>query len=125
MITPGIQMRYHPSLLTRTAMALAFLAPLLAGPVAADDSRVREDYRVTEGRLAGGLRPCLEQAQGDFEGALVCSQLVFEECVSAGPSGDTTAGLTICSSVSAEILDAEMNAIWADIKATAPASDFT
>lgn len=118
-------MRHRSAIKPGIAIAVAAFLPLLSGHAIAQDRRVPDDYLVTEGRLAGGLRPCLEQAAGGYEPALACAKSVFSECVDTGPSGDTTAGLSICSSVSAKIIDAEMNIIWAEIKRDAPAAAFT
>lgn len=117
-------MRHRSAMKSGIAVALAVLIPALSEEAIAQDRQVPDDYLITEGRLAGGLRPCLEQAGGGFEPALACAKSVFSECVDTGPSGDTTAGLSICSSVASKIIDAEMNIVWAEIRTDAPAADF-
>lgn len=117
-------MRHHFFLVSRVLISVAFCMPIVAGIAFSQEFQVPEDYRIIEGRLAGGFQPCLEQAKGNYESSLACSRSIFDECREVGPSGDTTAGLAICSSVSAKILDAEMNVVWAHIKKGASASEF-
>lgn len=121
---PGSALRAFS--ISRLAIPATVAAALTLGisPSFGQEYTIPEDYRVTEGRLAGGLGPCLEQAGGGYEAALSCTQSVFQDCLAEGPDGDATAGLGICSSVAGKILDNEMNMIWSRLKKDAAPAAF-
>ena len=95
----------------------------VAGAAHAQDYDVPMDYRNVAWGPASDLATCLASS-ASYNSDMACASTVNASCVSRGPDGDTTAGLSICGGTSANVLDQEINVVWRRLKRDLPAPAF-
>ena len=73
--------------------------------------------------LDRGVSDCLVNSESYLRD-LGCARRVYDICTERGPDGDTTSGLAICGGVASNVIDRQMNDVWARINNTASKSEF-
>lgn len=97
--------------------SLVLTAPTLVSAEAAAEASVTA-------ALGGELSQCIDVAAGNYDQVRDCATQVYDNCAKRTPGSETTAGMSMCATTSASLVDDAMNAVWTTVRDKADDATF-